>query len=68
MIIKIRYYLFLNIKKELNYSIRKKTENKLKIFLKKCSFFDNNKENKVNNDNFFDNNNKKLLKILLYEI
>ena len=66
--VKIWYYLFSNIKKELNYSIRKKTENKLKILLKKYGFFNDNKEDKINNNNFFNNSNKKLLEILLYKI
>src|SRR6266542_6451237 len=51
MMVKIRYYLFSNIKKELNYSI-KETENDLKIFLDKCGFFNKDEKNKVNNNNF----------------
>src|SRR6266540_6140929 len=65
MMVKIRYYLFSNIKKELNYSI-KETENDLKIFLDKCGFFNKDEKNKVNNNNFFNNNNEELLEILLY--
>ncbi len=65
--VKIWYYLFLNIKKELNHSI-KKTENDLKILLDKCGFFNDNKKDEVNNDNFFNNSNKELLEILLYKV
>ncbi len=64
---KIQYYLFSNIKKKLNHFI-KETENDLKILLDKCSFFDNDKKDKINNNNFFNNNNEELLKILLHEI
>ncbi len=67
MMIKIWYYLFSNIKKELNYSIEE-TENDLKILLDKCGFFDKNEKDEVNNDNFFDNSNEELLEILLHEI
>ncbi len=67
MIVKIRYYLFLNIKKELNHFIEE-TENDLKILLDKYSFFDDDKKNKVNNDDFFNNNNEELLEILLHEV
>ena len=64
---KIWYYLFLNIKKELNHSI-KETENDLKILLDKCSFFDENEKDEVNNDDFFDNINEELLEIPLHEV
>ncbi len=64
---KIWYYLFSNIKKKLNYSI-KETENDLKILLKKYGFFNNDKKNEVNNNNFFNNSNEELLEILLYEV
>ncbi len=46
----------------------KETENDLKIFLDKCSFFDKDKKNEVNNDNFFDNSSEELLEILLYKV
>src|SRR6266540_1126673 len=67
MIAKIRYYLFSNIKKELNHSM-KKTENDLKILLDKCGFFNKDEKNEVNNDDFFDNSNEELLEILLHEV
>ena len=62
MMAKIWYYLFSNIKKELNHSIEE-TENDLKILL---DFFDEDEKDEV--DNFFDNNNEELLEILLYEV
>ncbi len=43
---KIWYYLFSNIKKELNYSM-KETENDLKILLDKYGFFNNDKKEKL---------------------
>ncbi len=67
MMVKIRYYLFSNIKKELNHSM-KKTENDLKILLDKCGFFNEDEKNEVNNDDFFDNSNEELLEILLHEV
>ncbi len=67
MMVKIQYYLFSNIKKELNHSIEE-TKNDLKILLDKCNFFNNDEKDKVNNDNFFDNSNKKLLEIPLHEV
>ena len=67
MMVKIQYYLFLNIKKELNYSM-KETENDLKILLDKCDFFNKDEKDEVNNDDFFDNSNEELLEILLHEV
>ena len=45
----------------------KETENDLKILLDKCSFFDEDEKDEINDD-FFDNSNKELLEIPLYEI
>jgi len=67
MMVKIQYYLFLNIKKELNYSM-KETENDLKILFDKYGFFNDDKKNKIINNNFFDNSNEELLEILLHEV
>ncbi len=64
---KIWYYLFSNIKKKLNYSI-KETENDLKILLNKYGFFNKDEKDEVNNDNFFNNSNEELLEILLHEV
>src|SRR6266542_4786597 len=65
MMVKIRYYLFSNIKKELNHFMEE-TENDLKILLDKCGFFNEDEKNKV--DNFFDDSNKELLEIPLYKV
>ena len=65
MIAKIRYYLFSNVKKELNHSMEE-TENDLKILLDKCGFFDDDEKDEVNNDDFFNNSNEELLEILLH--
>ena len=63
--VKIRYYLFSNIKKELNHSMEE-TENDLKILLDKCGFFDEDEKDEV--DNFFDDSNEELLEIPLHKI
>ena len=65
MIAKIRYYLFSNIKKELNHFMEE-TENDLKILLDKCGFFDEDEKDEV--DNFFDDSNEELLEIPLHKI
>jgi len=65
MMVKIRYYLFSNIKKELNHFMEE-TENDLKILLDKCGFFDKDEKDEI--DDFFDDSNEKLLEIPLHEV
>ncbi len=66
MMAKIRYYLFSNIKEELNHSMSETTEAELEDLIEKCGFFDDCEEE--NEENFFNNSNILLLEILLYEV
>jgi hAT family C-terminal dimerisation region len=57
---KIRYYLFSNIKNELNYSSKEKTEIELATMVQECGFFDDdNDDNDDNTDDeeLFEDNN-----------
>ena len=66
MIAKIRYYLLLNIKEELNHSMSETTEAELEDFIEKCGFFDDCEEE--NKENFFNNSNVELLEIPSHEV
>ena len=50
--VKIRYYLFSNVKSELNYSSKEKTEIELATLVQECGFFNEEKEEglSVNDD------------------
>ena len=66
---KIKYYLFLNIKGELNYT-KEETETELKILVEECGLFNEDEDDEDNEDNENDNslNDEELTEIPIHEV
>src|ERR1043165_5965109 len=67
MMAKIRYYLFLNIKDELNHFMSETTEAELVDLVKRYGFFDDYEEEE-NDESFLNNSNVEPLEIPTHEV
>src|ERR1044071_6203040 len=67
MMAKIRYYLLLNMKDELNHFMSETTEAELVDLVERCGFFDDYEEEE-NDESFLNNSNVEPLEILTHEV
>ena len=67
MMAKIRYYLLLNMKDELNHFMSETTEAELVDLVERCGFFDDYEEEE-NDESFLNNSNVEPLEIPTHEV